>query len=128
LKWYAHRLAIHLPFHNGSTYLASSPEETAKEKLPPSEGATSSIEPEPTIPQSECQPNKLIVNLQDKSQPDKLDSGDDMASAADTNDLPDHSSDQQWHDTSTSACNAKYQSLWQHSQAYTMNARKLRTM
>jgi hypothetical protein len=66
-------------------------------------GATSSIEPEPTIPQSKSQPNELIVNLQDESQPDKLDSGDDRTSAADTNDIPDHSNDQQWHDTSTRA-------------------------
>jgi hypothetical protein len=55
------------------------------------------------IPQSKSQPNELIVNLQDESQPDELDSGDDMASAADTNDLPDHSNDQQQHNTSTSA-------------------------
>jgi hypothetical protein len=45
-----------------------------KEKLPPSEGATPSLEPEQTILQSESQPNELIVN--DESQPDKLDSGD----------------------------------------------------
>jgi hypothetical protein len=74
-----------------------------KEKLPPSEGATPSLEPEPTIPQSESQPNELIVNLQDESQPDELDSGDDTANAADTNDLPDHPNDQQRHDASTSA-------------------------
>jgi hypothetical protein len=71
--------------------------------LPPSEGATPSLEPEPTIPQSKFQPNELIVNLQDESQPDELDSGDDTANAADTNDLPDQSNDQQWHVTSTSA-------------------------
>jgi hypothetical protein len=52
-----------------------------KEKLPPSEGATPSLEPEQTILQSESQPNELIVNLQDKSQPDELDSGDDTANA-----------------------------------------------
>jgi hypothetical protein len=55
------------------------------------------------IPQSESHPNELIVNLQDESQPDELDSGDDTANTADTNDLPDHSNDQLWHDTSASA-------------------------
>jgi hypothetical protein len=43
----------------------------------------------------------LIVD--DKPQPDKLDSGDDTANTADTNDLPDQSNDQQWHNASTSA-------------------------
>jgi hypothetical protein len=84
-------------------YISGLKSQRDKEKLPPSEGATPSLEPEPTIPQSESQPNELIVNLQDESQPDKLDSGDDTANATDTNDLPDHPNDQQRHLTSTSA-------------------------
>jgi hypothetical protein len=60
----------------------------AKTPMRASEGA---LEPEPTIPTSETQPDEL--GLQHESEPNELDSGEETADAAGTNDLPDRSNE-----------------------------------